>query len=312
MLFLSELFEEHETGQHPENPHRIRVLRERIGQHVPARKWDIREPVPVKIEDLQAVHEHAYIESVRDAADRGGAQLDPDTRVSPRSYEVAIAAAGSACEAVSQVLQGNAKTASCLVRPPGHHALPDHAMGFCLFNNVAVAARFAQRVGELRRVLIVDWDVHHGNGTQDMFYADGEIGFLSIHRFPFYPGTGSEDETGTGAGLGSTWNVPIRFGTPRSEYFDRFQSALDKAVSKTRPELILISAGFDAHRLDPIGSLELETDDFAELTAIVQSAANASCNGRLVSLLEGGYHPDALADSVIAHLETLFQPPSGV
>jgi acetoin utilization deacetylase AcuC-like enzyme len=218
---------------------------------------------------------------------------------------VARLAAGAAVDAVRRVLAGEDRTALCLVRPPGHHALPDRAMGFCLFNNVAVAARAAIDEHGLERVLVVDWDVHHGNGTQDMFYTDGRVGFLSIHRWPFYPGTGAADETGSGAGLGTTLNLPIEFGTPRFRYRDSFRSALERLAARIQPQLVLVSAGFDAHREDPIGSLGLEAEDFAELTRQVQNVAAVHAAGRVISLLEGGYNVQRLAECVEAHLSGL-------
>ena len=207
--------------------------------------------------------------------------------------------------AVDAVLGGQHDRAMCLVRPPGHHALPGRAMGFCLFNNIALAAAHARAVHELDRVLIVDWDVHHGNGTQDIFYDDGQVHFLSTHRFPFWPGTGDEDETGTGDGLGATLNVPLPFGITREQYQAAFAHALETAAERCRPQLVLISAGFDAHRLDPIGSLGLESADFVELTERVVEVAQVHCDGRIVSFLEGGYHVDALAESVLLHLDAL-------
>ncbi len=172
---------------------------------------------------------------------------------------------------------------------------------------MAVAARAALAEHKLDQVLIVDWDVHHGNGTQDEFYEDGQVGFYSIHRSPFYPGSGDSDETGRGKGLGTTVNVPVTFGTPRSKYFDLFKAGLDKIAARIKPQLVLISAGFDAHKDDPIGSLELETDDFTELTKLVRAVADAHCDGRMVSLLEGGYNLDALADWVAVHLRELLK-----
>jgi acetoin utilization deacetylase AcuC-like enzyme len=180
-------------------------------------------------------------------------------------------------------------------------------MGFCLFNNIAVAAAHARVAHDIERVLIVDWDVHHGNGTQDIFFSDGQVGFFSAHRSPFYPGTGAASETGTGAGLGATFNLPLQFGISRKDYREAFANVLSDALARCRPELILVSAGFDAHRADPIGSLGLETEDFAALTKLLIDAADQSCGGRLVSLLEGGYDLAALADSVAAHLETLLE-----
>lgn len=184
-------------------------------------------------------------------------------------------------------------------------------MGFCLFNNVAVAARLATGPLQMERVLIVDWDVHHGNGTQDAFWSDERVGFLSIHRYPFYPGTGAADETGGGAGLGTICNLPTRMGTSRAEYRQRFADALDLFAARIRPQLVLVSAGFDAHRLDPIGSLGLETEDFEPLTRCVQQVASQYADGRLVSVLEGGYHPQALADSLHVHLRTMLDHEPG-
>ena len=235
--------------------------------------------------------------------------LEADTVCSPASYQVALAAAGACASAVDAVLDGIDRTALCLVRPPGHHATPTHSMGFCLFNNVALAARRALERG-LSRVLIVDWDVHHGNGTQDVFYDDPRVAFLSVHRFGhgFYPGTGDIDETGTGDGLGATVNVPLRFGIRRPDYHAAFRSALEKAADRCRPELVLVSAGFDADARDPIGSLGLEAEDFISLTRAVMDVAETHCAGRLVSCLEGGYDLDALAEGVQVHLETLLGP----
>ena len=180
-------------------------------------------------------------------------------------------------------------------------------MGFCLLNNIAIAACVARDEHQLDRVLIVDWDVHHGNGTQDSFYADERVGFFSSHRWPFYPGTGAADETGTGAGLGATVNLPVTFGTPREAYRARFATELEKFAARVRPQLVLVSAGFDSHRADPIGSLGLETEDFAELTKLVKDVADVYADGRVVSILEGGYNPLVLAECVETHLRGLME-----
>jgi acetoin utilization deacetylase AcuC-like enzyme len=251
------------------------------------------------------VHEPGHIDHIAALAARGGGYIDSDTVVSGASYDVATLAAGAACDAVDRVLNGEAKTALCLVRPPGHHAVREHAMGFCLFSNVAIAAAAARDVHQLDRVMVVDWDVHHGNGTQDIFYTDGRVGFFSIHRWPFYPGTGDTDETGTGDGLGATVNLPITFGTPREAYREHFAAELEKFAEKFRPQLVLVSAGFDSHRADPIGSLGLEVEDFATLTRIVREVADVHAGGRVVSLLEGGYNPPVLAECLEAHLRGL-------
>jgi acetoin utilization deacetylase AcuC-like enzyme len=251
------------------------------------------------------VHGADYVDSVERFAEKGGGRIEADTVVSRRSFEVASKAAGAALGAVDAVLTGTHRYAVCLTRPPGHHALPASAMGFCLFNNVAIAAEHARRQHHIERVLIVDWDVHHGNGTQDTFYESSDVCFFSAHRYPFYPGTGAADETGTAAGLGATFNLPVNFGTPRKDYLAQFEAVLTHAASRSCPELVLISAGFDAHRADPIGSLGLETEDFEPLTKLVQQVADHYCQGRLVSLLEGGYNVDALAESVACHLKVL-------
>jgi acetoin utilization deacetylase AcuC-like enzyme len=262
---------------------------------------------PLKPEDLTGVHTPDVADRAQLVAERGGGFLDVDTVVSRASFQVALAAAGACSAAVDAVISGVAKTALCLVRPPGHHATPNRSMGFCLFNNVALAARRARLKHQLNRVLIVDFDVHHGNGTQDVFYEDASVFFLSIHRygFGFYPGTGSADEVGRGPGRGTTLNVPISHGTRLADYHTSFSSALERAAAECRPELVLVSAGFDAHRLDPIGGLGLEAADFATLTEQIRDVAETYAAGRVVSCLEGGYHWDATAESVAAHLTTL-------
>lgn len=305
LLFTSPLFQQHETGTHPENARRLRAIERKLEEADHDGKWERGEPVTAEPRWLQAVHEAGYLQRVEKMATAGGERLDADTIVSPLSWQTATLAAGTACHAVQQVCFGAATRALCLLRPPGHHALRSRGMGFCLINNIAVAAQYARQHCQLKNVLIVDWDVHHGNGTQDLFYGDGQVHFYSIHRSPFYPGTGDADETGTGAGLGATLNVPIHFGTARKDFFEKFEQGLEASLKRSRPELILISAGFDAHRLDPIGSLGLETEDFGRLTDLVVAAAQSECSGRIVSLLEGGYHLTALADSVMLHLQRL-------
>jgi len=305
LLFTDPVFLEHQTGDHPESPERLRFLQEMLTRHPVALRFDHGSFQPAQSAQLELVHDLAYLESVRRFTAAGGGHIEADTVVSSRSYDVACQAAGAAVAAVDAVAAGTAPRALCLIRPPGHHALRDSAMGFCLFNNVAVAAAYALKKYGMNRVLIVDWDVHHGNGTQDSFYHSDSVYFLSIHRSPFYPGTGAAEETGSGRGLGTKFNVPIRYGTPRHSYLEAFQTALEQAASRARPDLVLISAGFDAHYADPVGSLRLETEDFAPLTNLVCQVAEQYCQGRLVSLLEGGYNVAALAESVACHMESL-------
>jgi acetoin utilization deacetylase AcuC-like enzyme len=305
LLYANERFLDHDTGAHPESPERLAHITARLDTSGLAARctrpgWDAATD-----DQILAVHDAAHIEHIAALARRRGGRLDPDTVVSAESFDVARFAAGAACDAVARVLRGEDAAALCLVRPPGHHALRDRAMGFCLFGNVAIAARCALDEFELDRVLVVDWDVHHGNGTQDMFYADERVGFFSAHRWPFYPGTGAADETGAGAGLGATRNLPTPFGTSRRDYLTRFADELAAFAAHIKPQLVLISAGFDAHAADPVGSLGLETEDFGELTRAVLAVANNHAQGRVVSVLEGGYNPPVLAECVALHLEEL-------
>lgn len=307
LLYRDPLFQRHDTGRHPERASRLQWIDEYLDRAgLPARcRPGAYQPLAEAA--LLALHDPRQIQLARQTAAQGGGYLDADTIVSPESFTVALAAAGVCVSAVDQVLQGPDRTALCLVRPPGHHATPHHSMGFCLFNNIALAADHARRRHQVNRILVVDWDVHHGNGTQDIFYDDSQITFFSIHRYGhgFYPGTGAADETGTGAGLGHTVNAPIRFGTSRHEYHACFETTLEKIADKVKPELVLLSAGFDAHAQDPIGSLGLEVEDFVRMTRFVLEIARTHAQGRLVSGLEGGYNLQALAESVQAHLTQL-------
>lgn len=305
LLYYDPRFLDHDTGAHPEQPERLRQIVAKLEATGLAARAERPTWQPVTRARLERVHEPGHIDRIAALAEGGGGRVDADTIVSVASFDVARLAAGAACDAVDRVLRGEAKTALCLVRPPGHHAVAERAMGFCLFNNIAIAAGVAREEHQLDRVLVVDWDVHHGNGTQDTFYADGRVGFFSAHRWPFYPGTGAADETGTGDGLGATQNLPIAFGTPRATYCEQFANELEKFAARIRPQLVLVSAGFDSHRADPIGSLGLETEDFAELTKRVREVAAVYANGRVVSILEGGYNPPILAECVETHLAGL-------
>jgi len=305
LLYYDPLFLEHRTGTHPERPERLvqvvrQLQRTGLDQRCQRPQWE-----PASAEQLARVHKPEYAAKLHAYCAAGGGRIEEDTVCSQRSSDVARLAAGAACDAVGRVLRGEDKQALCLVRPPGHHALRDAPMGFCLFNNVAVAARAAIREFSLNRLLIVDWDVHHGNGTQATFWDDPQVGFLSIHRWPFYPGTGRADETGTGSALGTKLNLPTEMDTSRKSYLDRFRLGLEHLAERIRPELVLISAGFDAHADDPVGSLGLQTEDFAPLTEMVLDVAAAHAGGKVVSVLEGGYNTGILAGCVALHLETL-------
>ncbi|QDT63653.1 histone deacetylase family protein [Calycomorphotria hydatis] len=307
LLYRDDLFLHHQTGPHPESPARLRSILEELRTSGLLARVKTICPAPASIPIIQQVHGGEYISSVEAFATNGGGRIEADTVLSSESYSVALHAAGAAIDAVDQVLTTDARIACCLTRPPGHHALANAAMGFCLFNNIAVAARHAICQHGCERVLIVDWDVHHGNGTQAMFYDDPQVVFFSAHRSPFYPGTGTFDETGTGAGLGTIFNLPLTFGISRHGYLDAFEKYLHDAAGKAKPDLILISAGFDAHAADPVGSLGLMSEDFAELTDLVLQVAETHCEGRIVSILEGGYHLDHLAESYHCHLERMVE-----
>lgn len=307
LIYRDNLFLAHETGDHPESADRIRGVPARLEELGLLSQCRTVAAPEVDRRRLGRIHTRGYIDELWAFAKSGGGHVEADTVVSPQSYEVALHAAGAACDAVERVLRGEDATALCLVRPPGHHALMRRAMGFCLFNNIAVAARAAVDELGVGRVLIVDWDVHHGNGTQAAFWEDPRVGFFSAHRAPFYPGTGDEDETGEGDGLGATRNLPFPHDTPRRKYLDRFRHELEKFADRIRPELVLISAGFDTHRLDPVGGLGHETEDFITLTEIVFDIADVHARGRVVSTLEGGYDPKLLAEAVAVHLQTMLR-----
>ncbi len=307
LLYRDPLFLDHDTGRHPENAQRLLAINAGIDAAGLSQRCTPGTFQPLAPEAVLRAHTPTVLRTAMDLCRHGGGHLEADTPVSPRSVDVALAAAGAAVAAVDAVLGGHDTTALCLVRPPGHHATPMHSMGFCLFNNIALAALHAIDAHGLTRLLIVDWDVHHGNGTQDIFYEDGRVLFLSIHRYGngFYPGSGAADETGSGPGLGCTVNVPVRYGITRGKFLEQFTAAVEAAAGHIKPELVLLSAGFDTHVLDPVGGLCLEAGDFAELTRVVRGVARAHCGGRVVSCLEGGYNLDALRDSVVTHLEEL-------
>jgi acetoin utilization deacetylase AcuC-like enzyme len=307
LLFTDPLFLEHDTGMHVERPDRLRSITARLQKSELIKMCHAGKFQPLSEEAVTKLHAAKQVQQVKQVAEHGGGRIDPDTVVSPKSFQVGLAAAGAAGAAVDGVMKGDAPNALCLIRPPGHHATPTRSMGFCLFNNIALAARHAKDVHKLTRILIVDWDVHHGNGTQDIYWEDPEVMFYSIHRYGmgFYPGTGDREETGGGKGLGFKLNVPVKRGVDRKAYRDLFTGGLEKAADKIKPELVLVSAGFDAHARDPLGGMVLEAEDFATFTKQVLDVAKTHAKGRLVSCLEGGYDLEALAESVKAHLEEL-------
>jgi acetoin utilization deacetylase AcuC-like enzyme len=303
----SEAYTAHLTGEgHPESPDRVRAILARLRADGLLDRTVAIPPRPATDEELRRCHSADYLRIVREDVADGLHKLSTgDTPLSAKSLETALLAAGGVLAAVDAVMGGRVEHAAAIVRPPGHHATPTRGMGFCLFNNVAVAARHAQVAHGVNRVLVTDWDVHHGNGTQDMFYADGTVLFFDTHQSPLYPGTGSRDETGKGPGAGLIMNRPFAAGAGRKEIVGAFRDELVPAADAFRPELVLVSAGFDSRIGDPLGGFRLTDDDFAELTRIVQGIAAKHCGGRLVSTLEGGYALDGLAAAVAAHVGAL-------
>ena len=300
----------HKTSAgHPERPERLTAIVNRLRETGLLEQLAAIEPRRALSEWITTEHALEYVARVAIACRGGDAHLDTmDVSVSPKSYDVALQAVGGVLAAVDAVMAGKVRNAFCAVRPPGHHALMDKAMGFCLFNNVALAARYIQKKHGLAKVLVVDWDVHHGNGTQAMTYADPTVLYFGIHQYPFYPGTGAAEEKGEGEGLGFTVNVPLPAGSGDAEYRKAFEEVLAPAARRFRPDFVLISAGFDAHANDPIGGMKVTAGGFADLTRIVRRVAAASARGRIVSVLEGGYDLKGLAASVEAHLRALMEP----
>ncbi len=302
------VFKKHETGpHHPEQSNRASYIFNKI------REKNLYEPtnrIPVRTceqKSLELVHSPSYLKKAKLEIESGSGQLSTgDTVICKDSWEIASLVTGGLIEAVSRVTEQKLNNAFCISRPPGHHANSVKGMGFCIFNHIAVAARYAQKELGLEKILIVDWDVHHGNGTQDIFYEDDSVFFFSTHQSPWYPGTGEIRETGKGRGLGFTKNLPFSPGAGRKEILEfAFSYELPKKVSNFKPDLILISAGFDSRIKDPLGQFTLEDNDFYDLTKIILNLANEYCDGRIVSVLEGGYNLGGLASASISHLKAL-------
>jgi acetoin utilization deacetylase AcuC-like enzyme len=294
----------HDTGWgHPEHVGRLRAIPRALRNDFELyESLDHLEGRHATEDELALAHDPAYVASVRALAEAGGGRLDADTVASLGSWAAATAGAGCVLDAVDLALAGETKRSFCAVRPPGHHALRGSAMGFCLFGSVAIAAHYARRVKRLDRVLIVDWDVHHGNGTQALVEEDANIRFVSMHQWPWYPGTGAADDHGPNR---SVWNVPLPPALPRETYVGKLLEAVDQASLGFTPDLVLISAGFDSLAGDPLGGFTLEMDDVTRLTREMVSRAEQWCGGRLVSSLEGGYHPERLGEAAVAHMRAM-------
>ena len=309
-LVYDSFFEKHLTGQgHPERPERTSRVYKEMTKAGLVEKAIKLEAQACKEEYLELAHEREYLTQAKKDIEQGLSSLTTgDTQICKKSWKVARLATGGVLHAVHQVVKGKINRAFCLTRPPGHHATPSKGMGFCIFNHVALAARYAQKELGIGKVLIVDWDVHHGNGTQDVFYEDDSVFFLSTHQSPWYPGTGSKEETGKGKGLGHTLNFPLPAGSGRKEIVEgAFGIDLPKRIKGFRPELILISAGFDSRMGDPLGQFRLQDKDFADLTRVIIDLANEHSEGKIVSVLEGGYDLDGLAKASLAHFSALLE-----
>ena len=309
-LLYDDIYLRHLSGNtgHPERPERLIFIRDALEKAGLMQTLYSIHPRRVTEEELELVHKPSYVALVRRELSnlQGVRELSTgDTLVSPGSLEAAEFAAGGVLNVVDAVMQGKVKNAFAAVRPPGHHATPTRGMGFCIFNNVAIAARYLQKKYGLQRVLIVDWDYHHGNGTQDTFYEDGSVFYFSTHHYGAYPGTGSPAETGAGKGAGKILNVPLPPGASDAQILDAFQTKLVPAARNFKPDFILISAGFDGMRNDLLGVFDITPAGFAAITRIVVGLAKELCQGRLVSVLEGGYRLDGLAESVVAHVQAL-------
>jgi acetoin utilization deacetylase AcuC-like enzyme len=303
----------HDTGWgHPEHQGRLRALASSVSKDMLTLHGKVVqiEARSATEEDLLRVHTQEHVDRVREVVDRAmqeerSVPLDSDTLVSGASWDAAAGSSGAVLAAVDAITEGLARNAFVASRPPGHHATASQVLGFCLFNHVAVAARYVREMGMAERVLIIDWDVHHGNGTQDIFYEDPDVFYLSLHQFPHFPGTGAATETGAGPGLGTTLNVPLPPGTPREDYRRRFHEALAEVRTRFQPDFVFVSSGFDVLKGDPLGGQEVEPEDLFEFTEAVRELAEENAEGRLAVLLEGGYVPERVGEGTVAVLRSL-------
>ena len=310
-LVYDPIYLEHDTGDHVENSGRLEAVMALLEQSGLAQKLTRIAPRPATVEELCLVHTARHLELLEHAATGNGHWLDGDTFASPASYRVALYAAGGVLSAIDAIMAGEVERAFALVRPPGHHATATRAMGFCLFNNLAVGARYLMQKHGLSRVLIADFDVHHGNGTEALFYDNPAVMYFSTHQYPHYPGTGARGDDGAGEGKGFTINVPLPAGTTDTEYKQAYEEVLLPAARSFRPEFVLVSAGYDPHWADMLSGFRITVSGFAGVVSLVKQLADEVCQGRLLLSLEGGYHPVALAHSIRASLEVLLDQEPG-
>jgi len=299
------IYLKHDTGQHVEVAARLEAIISHLEKTGLIKQLTLIKPRPATVDEIALVHAREYIKEIEEKAAKGGGWLDPDTVMSAGSYEAALYAAGGLIRAVEAVMGGEVSSAFALVRPPGHHATSRQAKGFCLFNNIAIATKYALDKYKLERILIIDFDVHHGNGTQETFYDNPRVMYISTHEYPFYPGTGSLEETGSGAAEGTNINIPLPAGCGDAEYLKVFEQIIVPAARRFNPRLILVSAGYDTHRADPLAMMEVSTGGFGQMAEIIKGLADELCGGRLALTLEGGYDLNALAASVKATLDVL-------
>jgi acetoin utilization deacetylase AcuC-like enzyme len=304
-LVYDDIYLEHHTEPHPEHPGRLSEAMRHLEKVGLLEKVVRIAPRSAAREDLLMAHEPSMVDRVFETCEAGGGFMDLDTPVSERSCEAALMAVGGHFEAADRIVKGEVGNALCLTRPPGHHATPNRSMGFCLFNNIALCAKYLQKEHGIERVLIADWDVHHGNGTQDIFYEDPSVMYFSMHRYPFYPGTGAVEETGSGPGKGTTVNLPLSGGLSGETYREMFRKVIEGPAREFAPQFVLVSSGFDAYVRDPLGAFCLEGSDYAALTRILMDLAAETAGGRLLSTLEGGYNVADMPKLIEAHLRAM-------
>ncbi len=305
-VYRDPIYIAHETGSfHPESPQRLEVIYSMLEDNGVRRLYEQCSMRKAELHEITLIHSASHFERVAATAGVPQSYLDADTQTSEDSFDAALYAAGAVLDGIDLVISGKMRNIFALVRPPGHHAERDRAMGFCLFNSIAIGAQYAIKKHALERVLIVDWDLHHGNGTQHSFYDDQRVLYFSTHQYPFYPGSGDFQETGTGIGRGFSVNVPLGMGCGDNDFYTIFKEVLEPIADLYRPQLVLVSAGFDTHFDDPLGGMKMTPDGYAALAGLVQQIANRHAEGRLLLTLEGGYSLSGLRDSVRAVIEQL-------